>query len=127
MAMFNLLISRCLFNHISPLDWRQAPQTVEALSKEANETAHIIGTNAEPIAEAFVDQQLKPRAHEFASELEPQVLLLLVVTQSKFCLWTPLLFLAGQLRMLDCKCLGSQMSVDLSIAPSHFGSHNQTT
>lgn len=88
-----LLIYRCLLIHISPLDWRQAPQTVEALSKEANETAHIIGTNAEPIAEAFVDQQLKPRTHEFASELEPQVLHLLVVTQSKFSfVGTPFVF-----------------------------------
>lgn len=46
---------------------------MEALSKEANETAHIISENAEPIADAFVNNQLKPRAHEFADNLEPQV------------------------------------------------------
>ena len=52
----------------------QAPQAVEAISEEANKSAHIIATNAEPIAEAFVENQLQPRAHELAENLEPQVL-----------------------------------------------------
>lgn len=46
---------------------------MEAVSKEANETAHIVAENAEPIAEAFVENQLQPRAHELADNLEPQV------------------------------------------------------
>ena len=46
---------------------------MEALSKEAEETAAVIAQSAEPVADAFVNEQLKPRAHQSASDLEPQV------------------------------------------------------
>jgi hypothetical protein len=58
---------------VAPASPWQAPQAVEAVSDEANKSAHIIATNAEPIAEAFVDNQLRPRAYELAENLEPQV------------------------------------------------------
>ena len=58
---------------VAPASPGQAPQAVEAISEEANKSAHIIATNAEPIAEAFVDNQLRPRAYELAENLEPQV------------------------------------------------------
>lgn len=67
------LASSCLVQSTFVIIISQAPEAVEAISKEANASAHIIATNAEPIAEAFVENQLQPRAHELADNLEPQV------------------------------------------------------
>jgi hypothetical protein len=52
------ILKQQVVHPIATIATEQAPETVAAVGLEARKTAAIIGQNAEPIAETFVNEQL---------------------------------------------------------------------